>query len=495
MAFIFGKNKKKKEDANAPVSLDKTPDIVDTSETQEMIAENSTVRQGIEQCFRVLNDSNIREKFKSAAEKNQAILDRHAQAHQYSDSESENYSELAKLEKELYIVPGGYREAPSETNDVPEANLDYYMDAIKFLEKKFRDTGSADAVESGADKLEVFVEKFLGDLREALEKGYAMKANASIDMVKYIFVVGHRYESYSSDGERVKSVQNKIEIIQKVGAGLMNSVDELYERVKKYKIFEEDYCKKLKELVEQREKFEQTCPKEVQELLGTLGFKNAMTQLPPGDDRIKYLGMLLEQRTYLTFVLKDSLNLETLMRAIDSLKSSIDTFVLKLKLAYESSGKEFDLNEHKKLVDEINTELLDSIRAYDKEVIMRAEAENELIARLESIANNPQLGATVATAKQAIDNYDFVTKQNELLAEKRERRRAEYEMEKKKLELEREKRRAAQREYYRNEIREMNEEIQKIGEEANTVTEEPVTADNVNAEQAVDNRELITEEN
>ena len=31
MAFLFGKNKKKKEDADAPVSMEKTTDIVDTS--------------------------------------------------------------------------------------------------------------------------------------------------------------------------------------------------------------------------------------------------------------------------------------------------------------------------------------------------------------------------------------------------------------------------------------------------------------------------------
>lgn len=495
MAFIFGKNKKKKEDANAPVSLDKTPDIVDTSETQKMIAENRTVRQEIEQCFRDLKDPDIRNKFKNVAEKNQEMLDKHAQAHQYDDSESENYSEFGELEKYLYIVPGGYREAPGETNNVPRANLDYYVDAIVILERKFKSTSSANAVESGADKLEVFVAQFLGDLREALEKGYAMKANAAIDMVKYIFVAGHRYESYSSDEERAKGIQKKVETIKKVGTGLMKNIDELYKRVREYKIFEEDYCKKLEELVEQREKYEQTCPKEVQGLLGTLGFKNAMAQLPPGDDRRKYLGMLLRQRTALTFVLKDSLSLEAIMRYIDSLKSSIDTLVLKLRLAFDSSGKEFDMNENLRLVDEINTEITNSIRLYDKVVNMSADAENELLARLDAIANNPQLGTTAATAKQAIDNYDFVTKQNELLAESRERRRAEYEVEKKKLELEREKHRAAEREQFLNEIRTMDEEIQIIREEANTVAEEPVTADNVNAEQAVDNRTVIAEEN
>ena len=499
MAFLFGKNKKKKEDADAPVSMDKTTDIVDTSETQRTIAANRTVRQEIEQRFRELKDPDVYRTIKKAAEKNQEMLDKHAQAHQYDDSESENYSEFAELEKSLYIVTGGYREAPSENNNVPRANLDYYTKAITVLEAKFRSTSSANAVESGADQLEVFIVGFLGNLRSALERGYALKANAAIDMIKYVFVVGHRYEDYANEEERAKGIQKKVDFLDRVGKGLINAIDELYEEVQKYKTREGAYGESLKKLVKQRETYDQTCPHEVQELLNTLGFKNAMAQLPPGDERRQYLDMMLNQQSSLVTVLENSMMLEAEMRDIVGLKNGIDTMVFEVRQAFDSSGKEFNFNEHMKLLEEIHAKNIKEMNEANKRANSRANAEEALMGRLEAVANSPKLGENVNAAAIALRNYEDLTKQNEALTENRERRRAEYEVEKKKLELEREKRRVQEREQYINEIKRMEEEIQKIREEANTVTEQSVTADNdnyaVNTEQAVDNRTLITEEN
>ena len=378
---------------------------------------------------------------------------------------------------------------------MPRANLDYYTKAVTVLEAKFRSTSSADAVETGADQLEVFIVGFLGNLRNALEKGYALKANAAIDMIKYVFVVGHRYEDYANDEERTKGIRKKVSFLDTVGKGLINAIDELYEEVQKYKTRENSYCESLKKLVNQRETFETTCPHEVQKLLNTLGFKNAMTQLPPGDERRQYLDMLLNQQSSLVTVLENSMLLEAEMRDIVGLKNGIDTMVFEVRQAFDSSGKEFNFNEHMKLLQEIHAKNIKEMNEANKRANLRADAEKELMGRLEAVANSPKLGEDVNAAAIALRNYENLTKQNEALTENRERRRVEYQMEKKKLELEREKRRVQEREQYFNEIKRMEEEIQKIREEANTVTEELVTADNVNAEQAVDNRTLITEEN
>ena len=204
MAFIFGKGKKKNDTAQPEVAAAPYEASVDTQGTQTTIAENRKVRQDIERRFNELKDPMFRSKIRRVAEKNQDMIDKHAASHKYADSDSENYSDFAEMEKDMYIVMGGYREAPTEENGIPRANLDYYTKAVTVLEAKYKSTSSANAVETGADKLEVFVEGFLANLRNALEMGYALKANAAIDLTKYVFCVGHRYVDYNDEAERDK---------------------------------------------------------------------------------------------------------------------------------------------------------------------------------------------------------------------------------------------------------------------------------------------------
>ena len=464
MAFIFGKGKKKNDTAQPEVAAAPYEASVDTQGTQTTIAENRKVRQDIERRFNELKDPMFRSKIRRVAEKNQDMIDKHAASHKYADSDSENYSDFAEMEKDMYIVMGGYREAPTEENGIPRANLDYYTKAVTVLEAKYKSTSSANAVETGADKLEVFVEGFLANLRNALEMGYALKANAAIDLTKYVFCVGHRYVDYNDEAEREKGVQNRTKFLENVGKSLIDAIDNLYERAQEYKI-------------------------------DSLGFKGAMSQLPPGDERRKYLDMMLDLQSTLVVVLENSLMLESIMRDIVGLKHGIETMGFEVRQAFDSTGKEFDFNKHMKVLTEIHERNLKEMRDANKKAVARANAEEELMGRLNSIADNVEIGNAVQGAAIAIQDYSYLQKQNELLVQDQERRRAEYQMEKKKMELEREKRRIQEREQYLNELRELEEEFQEIEEKDNEISEAEIEIESETVtETAEDNREIITEE-
>lgn len=503
MAFIFGKNKKKQETEAELKTKEKEEAkareaVVDTQGTQSSIAANREIRKDIERRFRELNDPMFRERVKKVAEKNQDMLDRHAEAHKYDSGEQEIFSDYAKLEKDMYIVSGGYRQAPSENNNVPRTNLDSYMKAVNVLEKKYKNTSSADAVETGADRLEIYVESFLANLRSALEKGYAMKADAAVDLVKYVLIIGYRFEDYTDEAEREQIINNKVHFIETVGKDTVRTVDALYDDMIKYKIREDRYQKCVEDLVTKREAFDSTCPKEVRQLIDTLGYSGAMSQLPPGDNRIKYLDQMLQLQTALTLVLENSLMLEAEMRKIIVLKSGIETLAFEMRQAFEVSGRKFDFNEHMRVLNEIHENNIHEMQEADKWIVANAQAEEVLMGKLEAIANNVELGKTVQGANYAVRDYAYIQKQNEQLVEAQEKRRAEYQTEKRKIEIEKERQRLQERERILNEARELEAQMQDIKEQEeilDSVTVPEIHADEEVIDQATeDNRELIAED-
>ena len=166
-----------------------------------------------------------------------------------------------------------------------------------------------------------------------------------------------------------------------------------------------------------------------------------------------------------------------------------------VRQAFDSTGKEFDFNKHMKVLTEIHERNLKEMRDANKKAVARANAEEELMGRLNSIADNVEIGNAVQGAAIAIQDYSYLQKQNELLVQDQERRRAEYQMEKKKMELEREKRRIQEREQYLNELRELEEEFQEIEEKDNEISEAEIEIESETVtETAEDNREIITEE-
>ena len=240
MGFLF---KKKNESATPRKEVSNQSPVVDTLSTQVDLSDSAETRKEIEFKFRRLKEKSARGDFNKKALDNQAALDKYkAMAEEGAGAEEdENRRRIAEYEKDMLTVPGGYYEDPSETNDVPRTNLDYYAKAVRILEYKFKETSSADAVVSGANRLETSVGYFLDALCNALEQGNALKANAAIDMIKYVFVVGHRFEDCKTDEEREYSLKTK-EAVLKLGEQLIRATDQIFSLITKYHLEEQHYA-------------------------------------------------------------------------------------------------------------------------------------------------------------------------------------------------------------------------------------------------------------
>ena len=178
-------------------------------ETQIKLVEVRKTKEDIDNdFFDLVTSREVAEKSHKAAQANEIKLEKLEQADAANKATGkENVSKLWEMEKDIYIIPGGYAEAPSETNDVPRNNLDVYNRAVEQLARQYKVKTPAEAVETGADQLYPYIKKYVNSLRSAIESGRAMKANACIDMLRYVLNIGYRYEDAATPekfNERVK---------------------------------------------------------------------------------------------------------------------------------------------------------------------------------------------------------------------------------------------------------------------------------------------------
>ena len=196
---------------------------------------------------------------------------------------------IIDMEKDIYIVPGGYSELPSDTNDIPKNNLDVYNRAIEGLARGFKQKTVAEAVSLGADKLDGFMLDFISNLRNAMETGRAMKANACIDMIRYVLVVGYRHEDATDPEKFRERIQKKVDFISGIGKHLIESIDYYYKLLTDYELDEAAYARDLREFDQAIEPYQSECPPDVKQKLERLGFKRAMSELPAGDEDVRRL--------------------------------------------------------------------------------------------------------------------------------------------------------------------------------------------------------------
>ncbi len=104
-------------------------------ETQIKLVEVRKTKEDIDNdFFDLVTSREVAEKSHKAAQANESKLDQMEQADAANKATGkENVSKLWEMEKDIYIIPGGYAEAPSETNDVPRNNLDVYNRAVEQL--------------------------------------------------------------------------------------------------------------------------------------------------------------------------------------------------------------------------------------------------------------------------------------------------------------------------------------------------------------------------
>ena len=97
--------------------------------------------------FDLVTSREVAEKSHKAAQANESKLEQMEQADTANKATGkENVSKLWEMEKDIYIIPGGYAEAPSETNDVPRNNLDVYNRAVEQLARQYKAKTPAEAV-------------------------------------------------------------------------------------------------------------------------------------------------------------------------------------------------------------------------------------------------------------------------------------------------------------------------------------------------------------
>ena len=148
-------------------------------DTQIKLVEVRKTKEDIDNdFFDLVTSREVAEKSHKAAQANESKLEKLEQADAANKATGkENVSKLWEMEKDIYIIPGGY-----------------------------------EAVETGADQLYPYIKKYVNSLRSAIESGRAMKANACIDMLRYVLSIGYRYEDAATPekfDERVQKPKEK----------------------------------------------------------------------------------------------------------------------------------------------------------------------------------------------------------------------------------------------------------------------------------------------
>ena len=154
---LFGK--RKKAEVLGSAVKESINEAEQTQKTQQQLMQNRSVRNRIEEgFFDLLTNPEIAAKSRKAAEANEVKLDKmKASVDALEATGEEKISKLWEMEKDLYIVPGGYAQLPSEDNDVPKTNLDVYNRAVEGLARSIKKKTTADAVASGADRTPAWI--------------------------------------------------------------------------------------------------------------------------------------------------------------------------------------------------------------------------------------------------------------------------------------------------------------------------------------------------
>jgi|GEM_PF-4116095 len=377
--------------------------------------------------FDLVTSREVAEKSHRAAQENETKLDKMEEADAANKATGkENVSKLWEMEKDIYIIPGGYAEEPSETNGVPRNNLDVYSRAIEWLARLYKAKTAAEAVETGADQLYPFVKGYVSSLRSAVESGRAMKSNACIDMLRYVLNVGYRYEDATDLDKFQARVDKKVEFIQGTGKNLIEAIDYYYSLLVNYELEEAAYAQYLEEFDKIVEPYNRDCPPEIKEKLNHLGFKRAMRELPVGDDARKYMGILIASESYLTRALMSSLRLESFSMEILRMRGNIQELVNECRRAFAASGDDFDYNEHFRAMEKLRQKNISEINRLNDIVAEEEDFTRRTQSLLKEAAENEKLALAAAHASEAITQYNKLQKRNENLKDRERKARTAY---------------------------------------------------------------------
>ena len=417
--FMGSKKEKQKQETALPNAVNQAiKEEKEKQETQKELDKNRKLKEQIKQGFADLRLPDVAQKSRKAAAENEAKLNRLWKAVQRmqpgeGDESDAKMSKLWDMEKDVFIVPGGYSENPTEENGIPKTNLDVYNRAIESLARGYQAKTAVDAVQYGANELDGFVVNFLGNLRSAIESGRAMKANACIDMIKYVLVVGYRYEDASDPEDFKKRIQKKVDFIQNIGKHLIKDVDYYYTLLTQYELEEERYA-----------------------------------QVTGEYDRV-----VEPAESYLTRAIMSSLRLEAFSMEILRERANLQEMVHECKKAYLLSGDEFNFEEHSRVIETIQRRNIDEINTLNDMAARESEHNTRMRSLLKEAAENEKLAFQIGQAQRAIDNYNNLRKRNQKLKHNESVTR-----------IENEKRNAVLKQEEEARIQQQKEELERIKE-------------------------------
>lgn len=428
---MFGKKKKEsvvQVSTAAPVIAEteaKAQQIQETKETNRQLSDARVTKNEIDGMLRFLRtDPEFNNKMLKKAQSNEKKIDelemakRAAEERAKKEGKEPPENKLYDLESKMYVLP---------------EKLDTYGKAIDAVEMMFQSKSAVDSVEMGADKLNALLKEYLLQLREALEDGRAMTADACLNILRYVIEVGYRFEGTSDPRRLQERMDEKIKFVRDTGTQLIRAITEYYNQLADYEITEGSYNETYTAYME-KVKEVKDMPDYISQKIDRLGFKRAMKELPPGDEARKYLKIILDTQGELSVVYLRSMELESMSIGLSNLKQGINEYLTECKRAFERKGDVFDYEAHQKRIFELRKKSIDNINRINDMTVENHKLNEKTMSLLKEAAENEALGDSVSSAMESIKYYEKLKKNNEFLrqqiAVKESERKAAEEKEK-----------------------------------------------------------------
>lgn len=338
-----------------------------------------------------------------------------------------------------------------------------YIESFKFLAGEFYKKDAAQTLATGADKMIDFIKKITFELRDAFVNGKKLKANACIDLMKYIIVIGYLEPSGETDEDNAAIIQKRVEFINQNGKALLSALDEYYKSLARLDIWDSNRTAVYKETQDLRSEYE-GLDQDIREEIENIDFKHAIEKYPPGSVIRGYYDFFVKCDTKTTELMKAEVQIEQLLLFLTNLKSQIRQLLLDFRLAFTDNGRNFNPAEQLLAMEKSRTQCREQAMKMQQFVIDSHELDEKTKSLLKSLAANTQLAQTVAdSAKNVSRFYAFYDQQQEYKERIAENKR-KYEMERRKQKQEEKARK----------LRERMEEEQQLYEQ----TEEPELLEN-----------------
>lgn len=422
---LFSSIKKKTAKVEEPVV---TEEMKKAEETQKAVEDLDAARPTIEQINDAFDDVMrgldmktggelavaMRKSLAANDQKLQKLADAKAQDEADGAATVDEMHSLYKLEDGLYIS---------------SADLNTYVSAVITLRNVFQEKTAVQAVITGADQINVYVVEYIKKLSEALRSGKMLKANACIDMLRFVLEAGYREEDTSDPEELQRRIDQKVAVIRDFGMDAISVIDEYYSSIGRYEIVYAGYSKNANEFFE-KDKEVEALPDSIKEKLEGLSMKDGMKGLPPGDKARQYMTLIIQQQVSLARLLMKSMELESLMMHLHTLRTQFNDLLEYIKKIEAKNGN-YDYREIQRRITEITKSTVDELARMQAETVSQQENAQTTISLVNEVAQNAQMGEAVANSMRSVRSFSKLYRKNEEMErEVAEKRAAMKEQEK-----------------------------------------------------------------